>query len=303
MASTTKIMTGLLVVENADPDELVTISARAANVGEKEIDLVAGEELTVDALFKALMIHSANDAAIALAEHISGSVAEFVALMNDRAAELGLVGTRFANPHGLDDLDHHSTAADLLALTRVAMSHPAFAVTVRARALTFPAAPDGTARSGQATNLLLGDYEGAIGVKTGFTNQAQLTFVATAEREGRRIYVVVLGSEGTRAHFADATALLDYAFGEFGFVGALTLKSSYQPITRPLARSPLSVSAESEVMIHVAALGLMVGDAPGQPAQPVAEDPVTVISRQSTQGPSSIVDALRHWLDRLAAGG
>ena len=104
----------------------MTISERAANTGEKEIELVAGETISMDALFKALMIHSANDAATAIAEHISGSVEDFVDLMNQRAEELGLTHTSFANPHGLDAPDHYTSARDLLHLAQVAMENPRF---------------------------------------------------------------------------------------------------------------------------------------------------------------------------------
>src|SRR3970040_2436189 len=192
MASVTKIMTGLLTVENSYPAEPVTISERAANTGEKEIDLVAGEILEMDALFKALMIHSANDAATAIAEHISGSVEEFVAEMNQRAAELGLTPTSFANPHGLDAPDHYTTARDLLTLARVAMANDDFAEVVKAKTLVFPPAPDGASRTGSSTNPLLWSYSGALGVKTGFTSQALLTYVAVAERDGRRLNAVLL---------------------------------------------------------------------------------------------------------------
>ncbi|MDX1468235.1 MAG: D-alanyl-D-alanine carboxypeptidase family protein [Acidimicrobiia bacterium] len=306
MASTTKIMTGLLVLEQASLDDMVTVSSRAAAAGEKEIDLVAGEELTMDALFKALMIHSANDAAIAIAEHISGSVAAFVALMNQRAAELGLEGTRFANPHGLDAPDHYSTAADLLALTRVAMSHPEFATAVRARGLVFPPTPDGEARSGSATNLMLGEYPGTIGVKTGFTNRALLTFVASAERDGRRIYIVLLGSEGTRAHFSDAKALFDYAFGDLGFVWSLSSGTPYEArLSRP-GTSPIITAAGNRALLHVAGQGLLIGDPPAKLEDPgfePSEDPPQVVERKPTEGPQTPMEAFFHWFRDLMNDG
>ena len=171
MASVTKIMTGLLAIERSEPDEMVTVSQRAADTGEKEIDLVPGETVAMDALFKALMIHSANDAATAIAEHISGSVEAFVDEMNQRAAELGLTHTSFANPHGLDAEGHYTSARDLLNLGRVAMDHPEFTEVVKAKTLVFPPAPDGTPRTGSSTNLMLWSYPGAMGLKTGFTAQ------------------------------------------------------------------------------------------------------------------------------------
>ena len=111
IASTTKIMTGLLVLENASFDEVVTVSQEAADTGGQEIGLVAGEQFTVGALFRSLMVRSANDAASTLAEHVAGSVPEFVDLMNQRAEELGLENTSFANPHGMDASGHYSSRA------------------------------------------------------------------------------------------------------------------------------------------------------------------------------------------------
>ena len=160
MASTTKIMTGLLVLENADLDDVVTISQEAADTGGQEIGLIAGEQMTVGSLFRALMVRSANDAAAALAEHISGSVDGFVQLMNDRADEMGLENTSFANPHGLDAPGHYSSAGDLLTMAREAMTHPEFADVVRSRVMVMTPAPDGTQRVGISTNLMLSSYDG-----------------------------------------------------------------------------------------------------------------------------------------------
>lgn len=302
MASTTKIMTGLLTLENADLSEIVTVSTNAANTGEKEIDLVAGETITMEALFKALMIHSANDAATAIAEHISGSVADFVDLMNLRAEELGLTGTRFANPHGLDETDHYSTARDLLQLTLVAMSHPEFADAVRSRILVFPPAPDGTLRKGESTNLLLDDYEGNIGVKTGFTEQAQLTFVASTERQGRRLYVVLLGSEGRRAHFSDARALFDYGFGELGIYGTLATAGPYQSMKPRVQPGPLVASANAESLIHLAGQGLLVEflEPPIVEDEPLAPQP-HITHRATPSPPATLSEALMFWFRELLA--
>ena len=214
MASTTKIMTALVVIEQTLPDDEVAISERAASVGESRIGLIAGEEpWTVKDLLAALILRSANDAAVALAEHVGGSVAGFSDLMNDRASRLGLQNSRFVNPHGLDHPDHYSSARDLLILSLVAMEIPRFAGLVATRSAHLPDAPDGTPRVTPNRNKLLADYPGALGIKTGYTSRAQLTFVAAAERAGRRIYAVVLGST---QHYEDAAALLDYGFAEFG---------------------------------------------------------------------------------------
>ncbi|MGH8913385.1 MAG: D-alanyl-D-alanine carboxypeptidase family protein [Acidimicrobiia bacterium] len=304
IASVTKIMTGLLTVENSSPDEQVMVSARAASTGEKEIDLVAGETLSMDALFKALMIHSANDAATAIAEHISGSVEDFVSLMNRRAAELGLTHTSFANPHGLDAPGHYSSARDLLVLARVAMANPEFAEVVRAKTLVFPPAPDGTPRVGSSTNLLLSWYQGSLGVKTGFTAHALLTFVAAAERDQRRLYAVVLGSDGSRAHFSDATALFDYGFKELGYYGDVTLGTPYVALTGRKSPGPLVAMGNLETYVHLASQGLMM-DVPAplvetpEPAPP----PIVEVTRHAEAGPQTVQEAMMYWLDHAFGAG
>jgi D-alanyl-D-alanine carboxypeptidase len=304
MASVTKIMTGLLTVENSFPAEQVTISERAAATGEKEIDLVAGEAVEMDALFKALMIHSANDAATAIAEHISGSVEEFVALMNQRAEELGLIHTSFANPHGLDAPDHYTTARDLLELARVAMAHEDFAEVVRAKTLVFPTAPDGTARNGSSTNLLLWSYQGSIGVKTGFTSQALLTYVAVADRGGRRLYAVLLGSDGDRAHFADARELFDYGFEELAYYGDASTGSPYVASRLSPSHDPLVALGSMEAYVHLAGHGLMLENP--TPLRDVPEPeppPVVEVTRSADPGPRTVLESMRFWLDRALEAG
>jgi len=304
MASVTKIMTGLLTVENSYPAEPVTISERAAATGEKEIDLVAGETLAMNALFKALMIHSANDAATAIAEHISGSVEEFVALMNRRAEELGLTHTSFANPHGLDAPNHYTTARDLLELARIAMANDEFAEVVRAKTLVFPPAPDGTPRNGSSTNLLLWSYQGSVGMKTGFTTQALLTYVAVAEREGRRLYAVLLGSDGDRAHFADARELFDYGFEELAYYGDASTGSPYVASKVRPSPDPLVALGSMETYLHLAGHGLMLesptplGDIP-EPAPP----PIVEVTRSADPGPRTVLESMRFWLDQALGTG
>jgi D-alanyl-D-alanine carboxypeptidase (penicillin-binding protein 5/6) len=302
MASVTKIMTGLLAIERSAPGDMVTVSQRAADTGEKEIELVQGETVRMDALFKALMIHSANDAATAIAEHISGSVEAFVDLMNQRAAELGLTHTSFANPHGLDAPGHYTTARDLLALGRVAMELPEFSEVVKAKTLVFPPAPDGTSRSGSSTNLLLWSYPGSLGLKTGFTAQALLTYVAAAERDGRRLYAVLLGSDGDRAHFSDATALFDYGFEQLGFFGDASTGAPYAPIQGRRSPDPMVSLAGMETYLHLASQGLML-ESPGplrelpEPAPP----PIVEVTRNPDPGPRTVMETMRFWLD-LALG-
>ncbi|NIA24677.1 MAG: D-alanyl-D-alanine carboxypeptidase [Gammaproteobacteria bacterium] len=215
MASTTKIMTALVALDQGNLDDPIRISARAAGVGEAEADLVEGEVWTLRDLLTALLVRSANDAAIAVAEGVGGSVEDFVVLMNDKAHDLGLENTQFVNPHGLDVPGHFTSARDLLTMTRAAMKNPLFATLVHTQTARLPDAPDGTQRIVHNTNQLLDIYPGAIGVKTGYTGNAGHVLVAGAENSGRRLYAVVMGSTDS---FGDATALLDYGLAEFGVI-------------------------------------------------------------------------------------
>lgn len=227
MASTTKMMTALIVVENGSRFDRVTISETAPEVGEAEIDLVAGEVWTIEQLLHAMLLGSANDAALAAAEHVGGTVERFVRLMNDRAAELGMDNTRFANPHGLDEEDHFSSARDLLTLAQAFMDVEELAVIVGKREAPLPPTIDGEERTVRTTNRLLYEYPGANGVKTGFTDDAGWTLAASAERDGRMLYVVVMGSVTVDRRFADAAALLDYGFSEFGVVEVIVAGVDY----------------------------------------------------------------------------
>jgi D-alanyl-D-alanine carboxypeptidase len=218
MASTTKMMTAIVALENSNLDDQVIVSEDAAAIGESEIDLVPGETWRMEDLLRALLMRSANDAAVAIAEHVGGSVPGFVRLMNETAVELGLADSHFMNPHGLDQEGHFSSARDLLNTALIGMEDPLFAEIVGTRSSTFPDAPDGEERVASTTNALLSTFEGAIGVKTGFTDDAGLTMVAAAERDGRRLYAVVMGSSD---HFADAAALLRYGFNAFGLLNVV----------------------------------------------------------------------------------
>lgn len=303
MASTTKIMTGLLAMERSNLTDVVTISQRAADTGEREIGLVAGEQLTMGDLLKAAMIHSANDAATAIAEHVGGSVEGFVDMMNERASELGLTETHFTNPHGLDAPDHYSSARDLLDLTRVAMAFPEFSDIVRSRIVVFPDAPDGSKRIGTTTNLLLGDYDGAGGIKTGFTSAALLTFVATAERDGRRLYAVVLGSEGRRAHFNDVRALFDYGFSQLGIYGTISTGNPYVSVKQRVEPGPLVATSNIEALVHLAGQGLMTDPpAPTAVVPEPAPPAVVVVSRHSVPPTGPLWAAFTFWWDQTVGG-
>ena len=252
LASTTKMMTALVAVERSSFDDLVTVTEGAAEAGEAEIGLVAGETVRMGDLVAAILIRSANDAAAAIADHIAGSIEGFADVMNEKAAEMGLTNSHFVNPHGLDSPEHYSSVADLLEMARAILANPQLAAMVQSTSIDFPTAPDGTLRGGPSTNSLLDTYDGAIGVKTGFTLQASLVLAAAAERDGRRLLVVVMGSEGVGGHFADAAALLDYGFSE----GAI------QPSPEnALAVARLQQAARVETLTWLAASGLLSNDA------------------------------------------
>lgn len=214
VASLTKIMTAYLVLSRTSPTDVVTVSEYAASgpvVGISGLGLLPGERIQVRELLLALLLQSANDAAVALAEHVAGSVEGFVEMMNRTAARLGMSRTRFASPNGLDDAGY-STARDLVTLTMAAYRLPGFGDVVATRIATIPA-PEGEPRVIQNRNALLWLYPGARGVKTGFTSGAGFCIAASAERDGERVLAVVLGEP--REAFSDAAALLNYGFAGF----------------------------------------------------------------------------------------
>jgi D-alanyl-D-alanine carboxypeptidase (penicillin-binding protein 5/6) len=202
MASTTKIMTALLVLERANLADQVVVSPTAL-VGESSMGLMAGEVLTVEDLLWGLLLSSGNDAAVALAEHVAGSEAAFVQLMNQRAAELGMTNTRFANPHGLDAPDHYSSAYDLWLVAQEALTYPLF------RQMVATSAHTTAGRQLFNQNELLSSYPGADGVKTGTTVAAGQNLVGSVTQDGHREIAVILGSQD---RYRDAAALFDHFF-------------------------------------------------------------------------------------------
>ncbi len=223
-ASLTKVMTAVVVLERARLAEQVVVSRNAPEAGGHAMGLRPGQRISVGDLLAALMIRSANDAAVALAEHVGRSVAGFAALMNAKARALGMTDTRFQNPHGLDSPDHYTTAYDLAILTRYAFQSPTFAELVRTRQRVITVRMPGTARRQpgrliakqrvlRSHNRLLDALEGADGVKTGFTSEAGRCLVASAQRGGRRLIAVLLNDP---RRWEDAALLLEYGFGVLG---------------------------------------------------------------------------------------
>lgn len=211
-ASLTKMLTAIMALERLAPEATVSVSARAAAHHQgSAIGLEAGERWPVRDLLAAMLIGSANDAAVAVAEAVAGSQERFAAAMNARARGLGARGSRFVNPHGLSDPAHYSTAHDLALIARHALANPAFATLVRTETwdLERPGRPIQRIVN---TNRLLGQYPGADGVKTGWTAASGPSLAASATREGWQLLAVVLNSPEV---FGDAARLLDDAFRTF----------------------------------------------------------------------------------------
>jgi D-alanyl-D-alanine carboxypeptidase len=206
VGSVMKLLSAYVAMRAGDPDRLVTVPPLNLDLEESAIGLREGEEYTRALLLRAMLIVSANDAALTLAIDISGSEAAFVDQMNVAAQQLGLANTVAANPVGLDDPAAHSSARDVAQLAATLLQDATFRQTVARRSATL----HGTAFD--ATNDLLDTYEGADGVKTGRTTQAGWCVVASATRGGHQLIVVVLGASSDAARFASATALLDWAF-------------------------------------------------------------------------------------------
>ncbi len=212
MASTTKIMTGLLVCELLPLDKAVTVDAAAAGVEGSSAYLIAGEKITVRTLLYALMLQSANDAATQLAISLSGSVEEFARLMNVRAKEMGLENTHFTNPHGLDDSEHYTSASDLAKIACHALENELFAEVVSTKQYSAKIEGADGCRYFTNHNRLLFTYKGAIGMKTGYTIRTGRCLVSAAKRDGMTLVCVTLND---RSDWRDHTAMLDWGFENY----------------------------------------------------------------------------------------
>lgn len=206
IASTTKIMTGLLICEQCDLREHFVVPREAVGVEGSSMYLKAGEVLSVRDLLYGMLLQSGNDAAVALAVHCSGSVERFAEEMNKKAKTLGMQTAHFSNPHGLDDEGNHASARDLATLTAYALRNPDFAQIVSTRSYIVGD------RSLTNHNKLLWRYEGAIGVKTGYTKAAGRILVSAAEKNGRTLICVTIGAPDD---WNDHQKLLDYGFSQY----------------------------------------------------------------------------------------
>jgi D-alanyl-D-alanine carboxypeptidase (penicillin-binding protein 5/6) len=208
-ASLTKIMTVLLVLEQYQPEEVVTVSSAAARETGTRLGLKAGERMRVGDLLAASLLMSANDACHSLADHVAGDEQRFVQLMNRRAGEWGLKATHFTNACGHDAAQHYSSASDLATLAGKALGYPAFVELVAKRALTIQSADGSRSFALENKNALIGRYDGAVGVKTGYTRKAGKCLIALAQRGGVKVLLVMLHASN---RWWDASDILDYAF-------------------------------------------------------------------------------------------
>lgn len=213
MASTTKIMTTIVILEKADLNEKVTVSAKAGGTGGSRLGLKRGDKASVRDLLYGLMLRSGNDAAVALAEHVGGSVKGFAELMNEKATELGLTNTHFVTPHGLDDANHYTTALELAKLTDYAMDNETFAKIVGTKSTTIYI--NNQSRQINNTNELLGVLNGVVGVKTGFTNNAGRCLVTETKRNNMDIITIVLGADTKKDRTKDSVNLIEYTFSKY----------------------------------------------------------------------------------------
>ena len=213
MASTTKIMTTLIAIENADLNEIVTISEKASLQEGSSVYLKIGEKVRLEDLLYAIMLKSGNDAAYAVAEHISRNIENFSQLMNEKAKFIGAKNTNFKNPHGLPDDKHYTTAYDLALITCYALKNEKFSEIVQTQNKIIPGPPDANwDRKLVNKNKMLFQYKGGDGVKTGFTKKAGRCLVTSATRDDWRIVAVVLNCGDWWNHSAN---LLDNAFDNY----------------------------------------------------------------------------------------
>ena len=217
MASTTKIMTSLVVIENVkDLSQVVTISNKAASIGGSRLGLHTGDKITVNDLLYGLMLESGNDCAIALGEYVGNTVENFIRMMNEKSKQLGLNNTHFVTVNGLDADDHYTTAVELAKLTDYALKNEKLKNIVGTKNYTVTI--NGYGKAIDNTNELLGYLDGVYGVKTGFTNGANRCLVTSIKRGNMDIISVVLGADTKRDRTKDSIEIIEYAYANYKIV-------------------------------------------------------------------------------------
>jgi D-alanyl-D-alanine carboxypeptidase (penicillin-binding protein 5/6) len=248
-ASLTKMVSALLIAESGRLDRQVTVSRAAAAVGESSIALVAGERLSLRDLLDASLIKSANDATTAAAEAVAGSERRFVELMNQKAQQLGAARSHFVNPHGLHHPQHYSCAMDMAIIAQQVMRDPLLQEIVATRQKTLPWPGHKEGRVLPNRNRLLGRYEYADGVKTGYTRQAGRCLAASATKQGRRLIAVLLDAKDA---WAEAQELLEWGFGNYRLVRAIAEGQRYELSVERGIRPVVVARASGEVVFVIA---------------------------------------------------
>ncbi len=253
IASVTKVMTMLLIMEAIDSgkistDDMVTVSEHAASMGGSQVFLEAGEQMSVDDMLKAIAVASGNDAAVAMAEFVSGSESAFVEKMNERAGELGCLNTHFVNCNGLDEPpEHYSSAKDIAIISRELLKHT--------KIFDYTTIWMDSLRNGSFglsnTNKLIRFYKGANGLKTGSTSTAKYCLSATAERDGMQLIAVIICAPSTAERFSSATALLDFGFANYE-VAADDMANTSVPYVR------ITGGAQEQILPEISGNGFVV---------------------------------------------
>lgn len=213
MASTTKIMTAIIIIENYNLNETIEVSKKAAGTGGSRLGLKTGDKITIKDLLYGLMLCSGNDAAVALAEYAGTNIEGFAKLMNKKATDLGLNNTHFETPHGLDADEHYTTAYELASLSNYALNNKTFVQIVGTKNYTVTI--NGYPKQLSNTNELLGNLDGVYGIKTGFTNGANRCLVTACKRNDMDIICVVLGADTKKFRTSDSIKLINYIFDNF----------------------------------------------------------------------------------------
>jgi len=243
-ASTTKIMTTLIALEKGNLTDRVYIDKEACYVEGSAIWLNPGEQLSLEDLLYSIMLNSANDSCLAVAKHISGDVNSFVEEMNAKAKEIGAKNTHFVNPNGLPNDDHYTTARDLALIARVALENPKFREIVATKTKVINRDPK-YLRLLINHNKLLWRYEGANGIKTGYTVKARQCLVASANKNGEEFIAVILGSEG-RNVYDDAQKLLDYAFNNYQTLQVINKGQQLKKVPVSGGQGPVEIVADED---------------------------------------------------------
>ena len=255
MASTTKIMTCIVALENGKPDEIVTVSSYAARMPDVQLNIRTDEEYYLGDLMYSLMLESHNDVAVAIAEHIGGSVEGFATMMNDKARSLGCMNTNFVTANGLDAENHYSTAEDLAVIASYAINNEEFIKITNASSHTFSEIKSGRTFTVTNKNKFLYMMDGAIGVKTGFTNQAGYCFVGAIKRPDRTLISVVLGCgwpPSRSLKWTDTKRLMEYGINNYERK-QIFQEVDLEPIYVQDGQIPyehISLTGDMEILLH-----------------------------------------------------